>query len=320
MVRKSSNPTDGSPIMISKSGPAFIDGYIDRNHLQRENEDWLAEQCAREDASFLIVSGDEPVYHNAIDGAPSALLSRQVADVFAPSAEQIFLGIDRQDKPVLARGIDNRVECDGFNQGDLRQLVSDSGLPAGEISLLALARSMLSWHRNHLFCSKCGASSKMKLGGFRRDCPACNAQHFPRTDPVVIALITDGDRVLVARSERFVPGMYSALAGFVEPGETIENAVRREIFEESAIQVGRISYYSSQPWPYPSSLMIGCFGEALTTDITIDPVEIEDAMWVTRDEIQASLAGKGTFRAPQPVAIAHHLFQAYAKFLEPRFT
>ena len=155
----------------------------------------------------------------------------------------------------------------------------------------------------------------MSAAGWRRDCDNCHAQHFPRTDPVVIMLVTEGDRCLLGRQARFGKGMYSALAGFLEPGETIEEAVRREVREEAGIQVGAVQYVASQPWPFPSSLMIGCMGTALSTHIILDRLELEDARWFTRSEAETMLAGTHPdgLGAPQPIAIAHHLLRYWVE-------
>ncbi|MFZ3580618.1 NAD(+) diphosphatase [Loktanella sp. DJP18] len=176
--------------------------------------------------------------------------------------------------------------------------------------LAATARAMLTWHGSHRFCANCGAESVMAQGGWQRDCAACGRHHFPRTDPVVIMLITHGNAVLVGRSPGWPDRMYSLLAGFVEPGETLEAAVRREVFEEAGIRVGRVSYLASQPWPFPASLMCGMAGEAISRDITIDPVEIEDARWVTREEMADVFAGQHPDINPaRPGAIAHFLLE-----------
>jgi len=176
--------------------------------------------------------------------------------------------------------------------------------------LAATARAILNWHRTHGFCSRCGAPSLVADAGWQRKCPACGAHHFPRTDPVVIMLITDGDRVLLGRSPGWPDRMYSLLAGFVEPGETVEAAVRREVFEETAVQVGQVDYLASQPWPYPASLMLGCRGQAVSTAITVDPVEIEDALWLDRSALLEVFAGTHPQVAPaRSGAIAHFLLE-----------
>ncbi|WP_100369346.1 NAD(+) diphosphatase [Yoonia maricola] len=181
-----------------------------------------------------------------------------------------------------------------------------------DAELAATAKAVTEWHRTHRFCARCGAESAMAMGGWQRDCAACGGHHFPRTDPVVIMLITHGNSVLVGRSPGWPEGMYSLLAGFVEPGETIEAAVRREVFEEAGVRVGAVSYLSSQPWPFPASLMFGCAGEALTTKLTIDPEEIEDAIWVTREEMADAFAGNHqTILPARKGAIAHFLLEAW---------
>lgn len=181
-----------------------------------------------------------------------------------------------------------------------------------DAELAATAKAVMGWHRSHRFCARCGAESAMAMGGWQRNCAACGGHHFPRTDPVVIMLITHGNAVLVGRSPGWPEGMYSLLAGFVEPGETIEAAVRREVFEETGVRVGAVSYLASQPWPFPASLMFGCAGEALNKDLTIDPVEIEDAMWMTREEMAEAFAGNHPKLLPaRKGAIAHFLLKAW---------
>jgi NAD+ diphosphatase len=160
-----------------------------------------------------------------------------------------------------------------------------------EAELAAMAKSVLDWHRTHRFCSTCGKESAMALGGWQRRCPACARAHFPRVDPVVIMLITQGNDVLLGRSHGWPEGMYSLLAGFVEPGETVESAVRREVAEETGVPVGAVTYLASQPWPYPSSLMLGCHGVATGRTLVIDPVEIDDAIWLAREEVMQVFAG-----------------------------
>ncbi|MEJ6396955.1 NAD(+) diphosphatase [Yoonia sp. 208BN28-4] len=181
-------------------------------------------------------------------------------------------------------------------------------LTARDAELAATAKAVLNWHRSHRFCAACGTESVSAQMGWQRDCPNCGTKHFPRTDPVVIMLITHGNSVLLGRSPGWPDGMYSCLAGFVEPGEPIEAAVRREVFEEAGIRVGAVRYLSSQPWPFPASLMFGCAGEALDTKITLDPVELEDAIWVTREDMTEVFAGNHpTILPAREGAIAHFL-------------
>ncbi|MBC7138073.1 MAG: NAD(+) diphosphatase [Defluviimonas sp.] len=185
-------------------------------------------------------------------------------------------------------------------------------LDALEAELAATARSLLAWHGAHGFCSACGAASAPEKGGWQRGCPACGAEHFPRTDPVVIMLVTRGNRTLLGRSPGWPPGMYSCLAGFVEPGETLEAAVRREVLEETGVQVGAVRYVASQPWPFPSSLMMGCQGAAETEALKLDPAEIEDALWLTREEMAEVFAGAHpVVRRPRQGPIAGHLLRMW---------
>ncbi len=179
-----------------------------------------------------------------------------------------------------------------------------------DAELAATAKAVMVWHEGHQFCARCGARSVIATGGWQRDCPACGCHHFPRTDPVVIMLITRGNAVLLGRSPGWPEGMYSLLAGFVEPGETIEAAVRREVAEESGIVVGAVSYLASQPWPFPASLMIGCAGAALSDAITLDPAELEDARWVGREELLDAFAGDHpSIKPARKGSIAHFLLQ-----------
>ncbi|MEA2934962.1 MAG: diphosphatase [Variibacter sp.] len=174
---------------------------------------------------------------------------------------------------------------------------------------------MLAWHARHRFCANCGKPTQVVSGGWKRDCAACETEHFPRTDPVVIMLAIDGERCLLGRQTRFPPGTYSCLAGFVEPGETIEDAVRRETVEEAGIRCGRVRYFASQPWPFPMSLMIGAHAEATSSTITVDHNELEDARWFERDEVARMLvrAHPDRLSTPPPIAIAHHIIRAWVE-------
>ena len=178
--------------------------------------------------------------------------------------------------------------------------------------LAATARALLEWHRMHGFCANCGAATRVAQAGWQRDCDSCGRHHFPRTDPVVIMLVTHGEQVLLGRSPGWPERMYSLLAGFVEPGETIEAAVRRETFEEAGVRVGAVRYLASQPWPFPASLMLGCEGRAEGTALTLDPAEIEDAMWLTREDVADVFAdAHPAVRPPREGAIAGFLLRAW---------
>jgi NAD+ diphosphatase len=196
---------------------------------------------------------------------------------------------------------------------DLRSIAVSGLVPPDQAAMLAAAKAVMHWHAHHRFCANCGALTNVAVAGWRRDCPVCKATHFPRTDPVVIMLAVDGDACVLGRQPRFPKGMYSALAGFVEPGETIEAAVRREISEEAGVACGAVRYFASQPWPFPTSLMIGCFAQALDRSMKVDGVELEDVRWFTRDEAAALIERRHPDRltAPTPVAIAHHLLKQW---------
>jgi NAD+ diphosphatase len=186
---------------------------------------------------------------------------------------------------------------------ELRARMAVIGPRDGELA--ATARALFGWHQSHRFCSACGVASEPAEAGWQRRCPACGTSHFPRTDPVVIMLVTRGNRALLGRSPGWPEGMYSLLAGFMEPGETMEAAVRREVAEETGVTVGRVRYLASQPWPYPASLMLGCAAEAESEAITLDPVELEAALWVTREDMIAVFAGSHpAIRPPRKGAIA----------------
>lgn len=276
---------------------AFVSSPLDRNANNRTNSDFV--QARRNDpkAKILQLAGDTIRIENG-----TIFTSND-----APETEAIYLGDDLQNQAWFARNV-----APHEDYKPLRGLMIEGSLSQAEISILAQARSIVHWHESHRFCAKCGAQSLMADAGYRRHCEACGADHFPRTDPVVIMAVRNGTRILLGRQAAWPPGMFSALAGFMEPGETIEAAMRREVMEEAGIKVGKVSYVTSQPWPFPSSLMIGLLGEAETTNITVDPKELETARWFERAEVQAMLENKHLegLTASHPYAIAHHIIKA----------
>ena len=200
---------------------------------------------------------------------------------------------------------------------DVRSLAA--AIPGADAAILAEARSLLDWHARHGFCAQCGTASAIDAAGWGRRCPSCRAHHYPRVDPVVIMLAVNGERCLLGRGRRRVGARFSCLAGFMEPGETIEEAVRREVLEESGIRVGRVRYLASQPWPFPSTLMMGLLAEALSEEIRIDPEEIAEARWFERAEVRAMVERsrsdepvEGLATLPPPLAIGHQLARRWA--------
>lgn len=255
------------------------------------------------DHSFLGTAGGETVFLGLVEG--QAIFAQDVSDWQPPEGSDLpqpgFFDASEQRLPDMP---------DDWRFAEMRGLMAR--LSRADAELAATAKAVLGWHRSHRFCSACGKESAPAQGGWQRFCPACGAQHFPRTDPVVIMLVTHGNSTLLGRSPGWPEGMYSCLAGFMEPGETPEAAVRREVAEETGVPVGRVRYLASQPWPYPSSLMIGCHGEATGTEITLDPAELEDALWLSREELASVLAGTHpAIRQPRKGAIAEFLLSAW---------
>jgi len=233
--------------------------------------------------------------------------------------DTVFLGV-MDDAPRFGFGLDAQAIAPLQARADLKisdlRSIAVQGLVAAEhLPPLAEAKALLGWHARHRFCPNCGAKTETVQAGWRRDCPACRAEHFPRTDPVVIMLAIAGERCVLGRSPRFAPTMWSCLAGFAEPGESIEEAVRREVLEEVGIACGRVKYFASQPWPFPSSIMIGCHAEALSDTIVVDREELEDARWFHREELVAMLGRRHPqgLTTPPPVAIAHHIIRSFVE-------
>jgi NAD+ diphosphatase len=292
--------------------PAFVTNVLDRAAHLRNNEEKLYALESNPASRAYVVHRDSLVVKKEANG-PRALLSIEEALKFGANPGTIFLGL-REGAAVFGMGIssgavEKLLVRDDVSVTDLRGMAMQGVVPPDQLSAIAMAKSMVTWHQRHGYCANCGTRTAMKEGGWKRDCPSCKAEHFPRTDPVVIMLVTSGEKCLLGRQKQFLPGMYSCLAGFVEAAETIEDAVRREIFEESGIHCTDVSYYMTQPWPYPSSLMIGCTARALNEEIVVDRTELEDARWFNRDEARLMITRKHPdgLAGPHPFAIAHHL-------------
>jgi NAD+ diphosphatase len=292
--------------------PAFVTHVLDRAaHLRSDDAKLLAlEGCP--DSRAYVVYRDSLVVKQGAEG-PSALLTIDEALKFGANPGTIFLGL-RDGAAIFGMGIaapavEKLLTRNDVAVSELRGMAMQGVIPPEQLSAIAMAKSLVSWHQRHGYCANCGTRSAMTQGGWKRDCPNCKTEHFPRTDPVVIMLVTSGDKCLLGRQKQFLPGMYSCLAGFVEAAETIEDAVRREIFEESGIRCTDVGYYMTQPWPYPSSLMIGCTARATNEDIVVDRAELEDARWFDRAEAALMIKRQHPdgLAGPHPFAIAHHL-------------
>jgi len=292
--------------------PAFVTNVLDRAAHLRGNDEKLLGFESNPSSRAYVVHRDALVVKK--DGQGSrALLSIDEALKLGANPGMVFLGL-RDRAAIFGMGIsqpaaEKLLGRDDVAVTELRGMAMQGVVPPDELSAIAMAKSMVNWHQRHGFCANCGTRTAMKEGGWKRECPSCKAEHFPRTDPVVIMLVTAGDKVLMGRQKHFLPGMYSCLAGFVEAAETIEDAVRREIFEESGIRCTDVNYYMTQPWPYPSSLMIGCTARALNEDIVVDRTELEDARWFDRAEATMMIRREHPdgLAGPHPFAIAHHL-------------
>jgi NAD+ diphosphatase len=282
----------------------FTGAWLDRADQLRTDAVRFAEAVADPRARCLLLDGIDFVPG---EGGGLRWESLDPADDRA----LMLLGIDDAGIPHFVREAPAGARIDARSRTVMRLLPL---LSAAEAALYGGARSLVDWHARHRFCAVCGAPTGLFRGGWGRRCDSCNAEHFPRVDPVVIMLAEYEDRVLVGRQPGFPPGFFSALAGFVEPGESLEEAVARELWEEAGIRVSDVSYVASQPWPFPSSLMIGCRAIAHDPVLTLDTTEIEAAMWVDRAEVRAALAGDmgAPFMAPPPLAIARHLLEEWA--------
>ena len=293
----------------------FAGNRVDRQSENR-TEDSLARALADPAARILLMRAGR-IHLKLADGIFDAHYSRDEARALGAKLDHAVLLGRSEAGPVIAApaGLDADDLPDTIKAIDYRSVYIQGLIDAESLGELAQGASLLHWNHTHRFCGRCGARTEMRIGGYKRVCTGCQAEHFPRTDPVAIMLAVQRDRCLLGRSPHFMPNMYSALAGFIEPGETIEQAVRRETLEESGIEIGRVVYHASQPWPFPHTLMIGCFGEATNDEIRFDGDELEDCRWFSRDEVLAILAGEHPdgIGCPPPGAIAHHLIRAWAE-------
>jgi NAD+ diphosphatase len=300
----------------------FAGNPLNRASEKRTDAKWIEAQ--RHDPSSLIFPmwRLEPFLLGPEKSAPPIELGLLRPGVVEPLAADgapcIFLGLDG-DRAVFA--LDVSEANDPAKVGPLAGLgyfrdarMAGSMVSIKNAAIIAEAKAVIDWHQRHGFCPRCGAPTKLVDAGWRRVCGKCNAEHFPRVDPVVIMLATHEEACLVGRGKQFPSGMFSALAGFVEPGETIEEAVRRELMEEASVRVGEVTYYATQPWPFPSSLMIGCFAKAESREVKADENELAEVRWIERSVARELIEGKQVdgLRVPPPIAIAHHLIRTWA--------
>ncbi|WP_374418599.1 NAD(+) diphosphatase [Novosphingobium arvoryzae] len=282
---------------------AFAGSRLDRADHIRADPDRL-ESLMDWRARLLRLDGLDP------EITPDGKLAWGTLADAAPDSELVFLGL-RDGKGCFAEVAAKLIGS--VAPANPRLWAAMSALDPEELATYGAARSLVDWHARHRFCARCGAPTRLAKGGWQRNCTndACKGEHFPRVDPVTIMLVEHSGRLLLGRQPRFPPRRFSALAGFVEPGESIEEAVAREVLEEAGVRVTSVSYIASQPWPFPSSLMMGCHAVAADDALTIDTTELEEADWFTREEVAAAMAGDegGRFLAPPPQAIAHHLLK-----------
>jgi NAD+ diphosphatase len=299
----------------------FAGNPLDRVSYKRSDPDWIDAQLKDPNTLAVALWNGKPLIEDA-PGPDKALriaylpmaLAREVA---GGDQRLLFLGLWKETA-VFAVDLESALDpaegpLSGFGRfEDLR--ATALRLPAGDAAILATAKSVFEWRRRHGFCPACGEPTLAIDGGWKRVCESCRTEHFPRTDPVVIMLPTFAERCLLGRQAVWPKGMYSALAGFLEPGESIEEACAREVFEEAGLVTTRVRYHSTQPWPYPSSLMIGLICEVETDEAVADQIEIEEVRWFTREETRALIAGElNDARAPGGMAIAFQLIKAWAE-------
>jgi NAD+ diphosphatase len=301
----------------------FAGNPLDRASYRRAEPDWVEARLVDPDSLALVMWNGRPMVEDRKD-ADAGKRAAQIAYVRADLARELSGGPERllfmglwKETAVFALDVEGETDpADGPLEGlgrfeDLRAIAMD--LPAADAAILATAKAMFEWRRRHRHCAVCGQASEPADGGWKRVCPACRAEHFPRTDPVVIMLATHGEKCLLGRQAVWPKGMYSALAGFLEPGESIEEACARELDEEAGLKAVSVRYHSTQPWPYPSSLMIGLIAEVESEDAAPDQTELEEVRWFTRAEARELVEGKiADARAPGALAIAGQLIKAWA--------
>lgn len=311
---------------------AFSGNPLDRADKMRLDPEIFGDILRRDDARVVLLAGES---REGPDGGriqipgDCRILTDMVGDIawqkpsklrFLPVGTTIFLGLEN-DAPRYAAMLNGSADdfddlfvADNAKFRDGRGIAFKLNGAHPSLGIIAQAKSMLLWHESHRYCAKCGAESNLVKAGYERECPSCGAKHFPRTDPVVIMMVRRGDKALVGRGKGWPEGHYSALAGYVEPGESLEEAVAREIYEEVGLKATKVTYKASQPWPWPSTLMVGMEAWVEEGDITLDKDELEDAIWITKDDVLASMKEQHEYRlVPPPFAIAHNLVKSWVE-------
>ena len=316
--------SDISGAMDSSDKLGFAGKTLDPQ-AEKRDETSLAKALANPDAQFLLFARNKIILKQ---GTPEQRALFSHAEMRALQGDADLTGKDNlillgEAEGIAYLALDTDLDPEAltvpFEASEYRALYTHNLLIPALSGMIAQGAALLAWHKTHRFCGRCGQQTEMRIGGFKRACTSCNAEHFPRTDPVVIMLVTHksdaGEYCLLARGAHFAPLTYSCLAGFVEPGETIENAVRREVREESGLPVGQVIYHASQPWPFPYSLMIGCFAQSFSDELNLDHDELEDGRWFTREEARAMLDNdhEHSLRTPPAGAIASALIRHWVE-------
>jgi NAD+ diphosphatase len=289
----------------------FAGAFVDRSGERRKDDEWLADALRSDDSRYV------PVWHDRCltsgDPPGAVLLTREQLGRPVDEHELIFLGVFK-DHPAFAIGFDGD-DTPFSDHGEFNELrYLGTVLPPDEANLVAHARALVLWHASQVFCGICGSAARPAAAGNSRICvnDECRREIFPRVDPAIIVLVEDGDRCLLGRQASWPVDRYSTIAGFVEPGESLEDAVRREVYEETNIRVGKVRYHSSQPWPFPSSLMLGFVAEATSSDIELNDGELEDARWFTRDDLRSEFP-----KLPFRISIARRLVDHWIQLEDP---
>ena len=306
---------------------AFAGNPLDRAALLRTDAKEVARLLASPEAGVVAFADDRPLIAISGDGNRMDIVWLKPADVLSHRTEGlplILLGVTQDGDTAGAPRFACRIDTGEDGEADpafstlgkfidLRSLAVQGMLARDQLGILTQARSLGAWHARHTFCANCGAPTQAADAGYKRICGSCSAEHFPRTDPVAIMVVHHGTDCLLGRQAHFPEGSYSALAGFIEAGESIEEAARREIFEEAGVRIGKITYHSSQPWPFPSNLMIGLIGEALDKTLDVDFEEMEDARWFSREEVISMIhrTHEGGLFTPPDISIAHQMIKSF---------